>query len=197
MSKQEQANPREPYVTPRGHRDYLRIDRLTPYRRGIGFPSFILATWSTDRTDSRGQTTIGYELVQVGRFGPRTIFTGEDFNGNPMHADDSRETALTLLGFLTLRPGDTDASYFAHYTPEQEAFADEHAELLAAIYGDLDWLCEDQDPGCPTHKGDTCNSLEPASLFERGDMANARVRLCPACAADALDSGVFYPVEAF
>jgi hypothetical protein len=35
-----------------------------------------------------------------------------------------------LMGFLTLRPGDTDDEYFDRYTPDQLAFADEHGEFL-------------------------------------------------------------------
>lgn len=35
-----------------------------------------------------------------------------------------------LLGFLALRPGDTDAEYFERYTPEQLDFAAEHGDEL-------------------------------------------------------------------
>jgi hypothetical protein len=40
-----------------------------------------------------------------------------------LHADDSLETVASLLTFLTLRPGDTDADYFAGYTPAQMEWA--------------------------------------------------------------------------
>ncbi len=35
------------------------------------------------------------------------------------------------MGFLTLRPGDTDQEYFDGYTDNQLQYADEHAETLS------------------------------------------------------------------
>ena len=75
---------------------------------------FILEVSATNRTDWRGQTVLGYELTD--RDG-ETVFEGEDFAGSPMQADDSDDTLRALLGFLTLRPGDTDSEYFEAYTP--------------------------------------------------------------------------------
>jgi hypothetical protein len=93
---------------------------------------FVLRTWDTGRYDHRGQSRIAYTLEQGEPHGPRrTLFEGDDFAGSPMHADDSDATLRALLVFLTLRPGDTDADYFAEYTPEQLAFRDEHAEALS------------------------------------------------------------------
>lgn len=130
-------------------RDILRRVRLTPYRKGYG-PTFTLIMWVTNRTDWRGQTYIGYELRQHEHsvpFGERwnlqaraklphtrttVLFTGEDFAGSPMHADDSDQCVASLLGFLTLRPGDTDREYFDNYTPAQLAYCDAHAETLGA-----------------------------------------------------------------
>ena len=40
------------------------------------------------------------------------------------------------MGFLTLRPGDTDPEYFENYTQEQKEFADQHAEALAVAVMD-------------------------------------------------------------
>ena len=77
-----------------------------------------LRTWDTGRT-ARGRTCIGYQLTDADG---RVIFTGDDFRPSPCHAD---ATLRALLGFLTLRPGDTDADYFADYTPAQLAFATE------------------------------------------------------------------------
>ena len=92
----------------------------------------VLRTWDTGRTRN-GRTCIGYELS--GPTGER-IFRGTDFRPSPMHADDSDATLRGLLSFLTLRPGDTDAEYFADYTPAQHAFAASDAELLHFIYSD-------------------------------------------------------------
>lgn len=112
--------------------DTLRSVRLEPYAAGRG-PVFYLVTWDTGRADGRGQTIIGYRLQsRRSRLAPRpvTLFEGEDFAGSPLHADDSDATLAALLSFLTLRPGDTDAEFFANYTAEQLAFCAEHAEAL-------------------------------------------------------------------
>jgi len=50
------------------------------------------------------------------------IFQGDDFFC-PYRDPTSYKAALSLLGFLTLRPGDTDGEYFSKYTPEQLEFA--------------------------------------------------------------------------
>ena len=108
-------------------RDILRRVYFAPYLKGNG-PRFALTMWATDRIDQRGQTTIGYRL----NMGRQTLFTGEDFNGSPMHADDSDATVKALMGFLTLCPGDTDREYFDTYTPEQMDFCSQYAEILSA-----------------------------------------------------------------
>lgn len=97
---------------------------------------YTLATYDTGRTDERGQTYIGYEFA-----GPDgvAIFDAEDFRAGACTAIDSDAALRGLLGFLTLRPGDTDEDYFAGYTPEQMAFAETEAEQLQ-IY------TEDEDP---------------------------------------------------
>jgi len=120
----------------------LRVVLFRPYRRGMG-PAFVLTMWATYRTDNRRQTVIGYRLTQVC---PRALvsyetlsfsqsshvlFEAEDFSGSPMNADDSDETVEDLMGFLTLRPGDTDEEYFENYTEAQREYCDAHAESLS------------------------------------------------------------------
>ena len=125
---------------------FLRSVRLTPYRKGYG-PRFTLTITDTGRTDHLGKFVLGYRLVQIGNTrtpdgrSRRVIFEGEDFACSPLHAIDSDDTIASLLGFLTLRPGDTDAEYFANYTDVQREYCDLHAETLAvevsARFGDL------------------------------------------------------------
>lgn len=96
-----------------------------------------LRTWDTGRTRGTGmmaRTRIGYEFSDPAG---EVLFRGDDFGPSPRHADDSDATLRALLGFLTLRPGDTDADYLAHYTDRQRAFAASDAcELLAFVYSD-------------------------------------------------------------
>lgn len=112
-------------------RDVIRRVRFSPYHKGMG-PTFALTVWDTHDRDWRGQTKLGYRLTERHRGHGRSIFEGDDFTGSPMDADDSDAPMAALMGFLALRPGDTDAEYFDRYTPEQLAFADAHAEALAA-----------------------------------------------------------------
>lgn len=105
--------------------NHIRTCIFKPYRNGG--PTFKLIVSDTGRTDWRGVSVLAYEL----RSGGKVLFSGSDFAGSPGHAIDSDETMEGLMGFLTLRPGDTDREYFADYTREQLRFCDNHAEALA------------------------------------------------------------------
>ena len=69
------------------------------------------------------------------------LFTGTDFRASPRHAVDSEEAALALLGFLTLRPGDTDPDYFEHYQQEQLEWV--HSSQCEALGADIALRCEE------------------------------------------------------
>lgn len=97
-------------------------------------PSYRLEMWQPYNDTARysGRRTIGYRLTQYAnglsstgtpkRY-KRVLFEGEDFGPSPMHADDSDAAVRSLMTFLTLVPGDTDADYFEAYTPDQLDFA--------------------------------------------------------------------------
>lgn len=109
----------------------LRRVIFRPYRgpASADRPVFTLSVFDSARASSGPQTPLAYRLTQTGKRQP--IFDGDDFGCSPCHAIDSDDMVRSLMGFLTLRPGDTDADYFAAYTPEQIAFCDHHAEALA------------------------------------------------------------------
>lgn len=88
---------------------------------------YSLKLWLTGCRDSRGQEYLGYALQQDGR----ELFAGADFSPSPLHALDSDEAVASLMSFLTLRRGDTNADYFASYTPAQIAFTEDDAEELS------------------------------------------------------------------
>lgn len=99
------------------------------YRKGMG-PSFTLTMWDDVGYNAMGKIRIRYRLNMSGTKGhPVTLFAGSDF-ATP-HASDSDESVAGLMGFLCLRPGDTDADYFDGYSEAQKAFCDDHAEALA------------------------------------------------------------------
>lgn len=112
-------------------RDYLlRRCIFSPYRKGMG-PVFYLVTWDTNRVNSMGKYLLGYRLTMRDKGKLTLLFKGEDFGCSPLHAIDSDETIVAIMGFLTLRPGDTDDEYFLDYTKKQLDYCSQHAEALA------------------------------------------------------------------
>lgn len=78
--------------------------------------------------DAEGRQRWRYRL----NAGTETVFTGDDLR-SPVGDCSADSAARAALGFLTLRPGDTDAEYFDDYTPAQEAWRDTHAENLSIV----------------------------------------------------------------
>lgn len=116
-------------------REQIREVRLTPYRKGLGLPSFTLHLFDTGLMRG-GKCAVGYTLVlHPGGLRSRgleqVLFDGSDFYCSPLHAIDSDECVKALMGFLTLHIGDSDREYFEAYTPMQQAYRDEHAESLS------------------------------------------------------------------
>lgn len=68
------------------------------------------------------------------------LFYGHDYKPSQLMNIDSIESIVTLLGWLCLKPGDTDSEYFTKYTPEQLAFTESVAQheisLLVADFED-------------------------------------------------------------
>ena len=110
-------------------RDILRRCRFTPYRKGMG-PTFILVTWDLHK-QVEGHSYIGYELSMHQNKKKIILFQGHDFGNSPLHCIDSNASILSLMGFLTLRPGDTDEDYFQEYTQIQLDYCEQHAEYLS------------------------------------------------------------------
>ncbi len=108
----------------------IRTCHFRPYRKGMG-PWFKLETWDTGQPDRRGGWYIGYRLTEYDSGNATVLFEGSDFSASPMWAVDSNECMAGLMGFLTLRPGDTDEEYFDEYTQRQLEFCDHHAESLS------------------------------------------------------------------
>lgn len=102
---------------------YIRRVIFKPYSFG---PQFIL-TLKDDLPNGR----ISYSLVESRNGIKTTIFEGADFKPSPLHSIDGDETVKALMGFLTLRPGDTDREYFESYSETQLEFANHHGEALA------------------------------------------------------------------
>jgi hypothetical protein len=129
METQTKGNPMT--TTTYSPDDLLRDVRLEAITGRI----FRLRLWDTNTYDHLGKSRLAYRFEQTS---PRdtgetvaVLFEGADFCASPCHAVDADETVRALLGFLTLRPGDTDADYFANYTDAQRSFCDTDAEWLS------------------------------------------------------------------
>jgi len=115
--------------------DTLRTVHLRPYAKGHG-PTFTLRTRDTGRTDRLGKSILEYAFTMRENGKTVTLFEGADFACSPMHAIDSDAACASLLGFLTLRPGDTDREYFEEYTAQQLDYCSKHAEALSCAVMD-------------------------------------------------------------
>lgn len=91
--------------------------------RSESFDGYMLTIYDTYKTDRFGKCILAYEFLDKNG---EILFSGEDFSCSPLHAIDSDQTIRSLLTFLTLRPGDTDADYFANYTEKQLEFANSY-----------------------------------------------------------------------
>ncbi|MFF3669872.1 hypothetical protein [Microtetraspora malaysiensis] len=112
----------------------------------------VLELEAAGRTDE-GRIRWRYRLSRSGR----TIFAASDVCsavGTNLTTGELVGAARTVLCFLTVGEGDTDAEYFADYTPAQLVWRDEYAEELS-VYAMDGWCgyCGSDDhvsPGCPS-----------------------------------------------
>jgi hypothetical protein len=127
------ASPKRARRNPTYPAEKVRTVRLSPYRRGAG-PTFTLELWDLQTTDSAGRYGVGYKLTEKrpGQKRARTLF---ECKSPPCAvyahlAVDSDAMVLDVIRWLTLKPGDTDAEWFANYTKDQLDFANSDAEAL-------------------------------------------------------------------
>ena len=66
----------------------------------------------------------------------KILFKGNDFSCYAGDDNKWKENAMSLMGFLTCKQGDTDAEYFKDYTPDQLAFTEsmDCEELSLMVY---------------------------------------------------------------
>jgi hypothetical protein len=114
-------------------KDIIRRCYFRPYLPGKG-PTFSLVVWDTGRRNPPNalgsRCYLGYQLYIKANGKRRLLFEGDDFSPSPLCAIDSDEAVCMLMGYLTLRPGDTDREYFDNYTPEQLHYCEQWAESL-------------------------------------------------------------------
>lgn len=81
--------------------------------------------------------------------GSEVIFEGDDFSPSPMYGHEVGDAHVaSLLGFLTIKPGDTDDEYFKDHTLRQLEWVESmEAETLSYMASDYEergtWEYED------------------------------------------------------
>jgi hypothetical protein len=98
--------------------------RIFPFLRSHDPRAIVIRAFDDLGWDSAGRVKLTCEV----RHGGRVIFPRGQLTCALHGTSDgirAREMATYLVG---MKPGDTDADYFADYTPEQLAWAEEYAE---------------------------------------------------------------------
>lgn len=108
-----------------------RTVRFAPYRAGMG-PTFTLRIWNdlVPGWDHYGRLRVAYELRQHAGGVTSVLLQGDDIHLSAGTCTDSNRAVAEIMGWLTLRPGDTDGDFFSDYTPAQLDFCSTHAEAL-------------------------------------------------------------------
>jgi len=99
--------------------------------RDINLDGYRLQMWDLGKRDNKKgdmRELISYRLTSPEGV---VIFEGEDYSCSPLSCIDGDESVRGLIGFLTLRPGDTDDEYFYCYNSTQWEFAQGPAEQLS------------------------------------------------------------------
>lgn len=103
--------------------------------RKYDFEGYKIFLQNTFMRDSYGKFIVKYKMINPEGV---ILFDGKNFHCSPMHDPESYDAAISLLGFLTLKPGDTDAEHFDNYTPKQMEFCEswdcEELSLIVCDY---------------------------------------------------------------
>ena len=96
--------------------------------RHVNVDGYRLLTWETRQRFRTGQLIVGYAFYEPGIEEP--LFCGEDYGCSPLDCVDSDNCLRGIMGYLTLREGDTDREYFDNYTERQLKWSRNKAEEL-------------------------------------------------------------------
>lgn len=107
-------------------------DRLFSVRFALSTCKVSITAYDRGHCYLGGRTKIYYQLSVDGR----VLFPGDGsfYGGVGMgHTDDGPESKENAVAFFCLKPGDTDADFFADYTPEQLAWVTANGEELSML----------------------------------------------------------------
>lgn len=111
------------------------------------FEGYKLLLHRTEQWGPDGKRQIMYSFTNPA---DEILFSGKDFYIPNHIKPESKEAAIQLLGFLTLREGDTDADWFDNYTPAQLQFSrSQDCENLQSIVYDYENAAYETGEGFP------------------------------------------------
>lgn len=115
----------KPYKFPKAERFETPLFRLQV--RVYAGPAYKMVTLRVTHAgyDDRGATK--YRCYQSVDGKPMAVLWGAF---SPSMTDDGKAAKYAVLTHAALKPGDTDAEFFADYTEEHQAFVVEHGEDL-------------------------------------------------------------------
>lgn len=130
----------------KGYYDPIDYDEGS-FLRDVDLYGFRLTTWQS----ANFRTDRNYVYYRFNDKNGKVLFEGDDYSPGMATSIDGDESLRGLIGFLTLRPGDTDDEYFNAYTRDQWDFAQTEAEELSI------WAMEPEHlPGCDDDNDGKC-----------------------------------------
>ncbi len=112
-------------------KERIRYAVLLPYIKGKG-PTMRVEIWDTHTRDNRGCTNLVARLYAF-EGGKRTHVLDMRFAMGMGQSDDGDDAMRAAITAVAMKPGDTDAEFFAEYTPEALAFVTDHGESMAMV----------------------------------------------------------------
>jgi len=113
--------------------ELIRTCIFRPYIKREDLPVFTLQIFDTHNTENISggkyiKFRVAYKLHMKKNGKSIVLIEGEDFY--TPNSIDSDKTVCDLMGWLTLRPEDTDQGYFEKYSEAALEYCSEHAESL-------------------------------------------------------------------
>ena len=116
--------------------------RLRPYRKEHDARTITVTAFDDAGWDSAGRIKMEYEV----KHGKDVIFPRGTLYGAVHGASDGIRAKEHALACVEMKPGDTDADYFAGYTPEQLEWVAAHGDAISMIRSDR--YCDPETGDC-------------------------------------------------
>jgi len=102
--------------------------------RHVQIDMFLVELFDMGKLSDPNHQVVGYRFWD----GDELMFEGKDYGVPRGTKLTDGSVVVTLLGFIGLKPGDTDDEYFENYTPKQLEWADQRAEDVSLYAMELE-----------------------------------------------------------